>query len=163
MDGTDVVAIAGVAGTLIAGLGGVAFQGWWGRRQAREERLWAERMAAYHQAALVAERLDTEAFNLTKPTVRTKGWGVDALPEAGAVREVSARMEIVAPPLVRAAWASVVAADRTLRDEVQAWLQESLSDEYEPGWPEDHRVLALVRHMVRSFREAVRADVGNRS
>lgn len=157
------VALVGIGGAVAAGALPAVVQGRQARNLARDERLWAERVAAYHQASLIAERLDTQAYNLTKPTVYTQGWGVDALPEAAAVREVSARMEIVAPPTVRSAWASVVAADRTLRDEVQAWVQENLSEEYEPGWPEDHHTLVLVRHMVRSFREAVRADVGNRS
>ncbi len=160
MDSAYILAVVGIGGTLVASISTVAVQNWSTRRQALDERLWAERMAVYVEAGLVAERLDTRAYNLTKPLVMGEPQEVDKLPEASTTRAVSARIEVVASAKVRAAWTSLVAAERVLDITVREFPHNPHAIE-QAGWPEDDSVLVVVWGAVRSFRAAVRADVGN--
>lgn len=155
MNATAVVAIAGLVATTTLGLVSPFLQGWISAKNARRAKGYDLAVATYTDAMVHLQSIEVGINHLIDPSDRNPG---NLGNDHKHVDLITARLRLVAPTDVIAAWTALVEADFLL----DFYIRESVDHRRveAEGLPEDLDLIVDVRRKGRAASEAIRHAAG---
>jgi hypothetical protein len=157
------VAIVGMVGTLTGVVVGPWFQTWWAGRREQDARLRDSRASLYSEAMLHAQFSQLFRDGLVYERRGTTEDHRRKLNDARPLAElITARMWLIAPKLVCAAWEHLLWCEQVLDFDIGENHPEAWMPDADPTWtlPEDYPTLAALTEAIAAFRASVRQATG---